>query len=230
MRATNSRQHRARSSFTVRLSASTLAAGLASSLCVQCSWAELVAFDDPAAWQAAAGTVTVLDTATIPLGTFADSYWERQGLTFSKMDALGVLAGTQNPNGYNLAELWGVDPETHVMKTWDDSFYVYTPPSARSFSIEVGSLGGPLIVVAFADGTGEWFSFDFGLDLKLDARFAGITVDREIQFIRVLSFDWVGGDNHLSYIKTFAWGEPVPAPSVGAVCLMALVRRGRCRR
>lgn len=198
--------------------------------------AALVGHYDAASWHAAAGTVTTVDTSTLPLGVLPQNPqpWAHLGFRLGSVAFAGVTAGSQigdYETAATLDEVWGVAPSTVVLKRVPDNFMVFFDQPTKAFSLEIGNLGGIGFRVVFAGGGEETiFLGDMPFDYVLDPVFYGVTSDREIINIGVLVGDpWPGGDT-TSYTKSFAWGTPIPAPAAGAVALLALAPLASTRR
>lgn len=187
------------------------------------------------AWMAAQGEATFssFETSDAPLGYFSADrwdFWEDQGVRFTALyGGLGVETGSQNNYGYNLAEVWGVDPSTHALRASGDWIRWDVTVPATSIAIEVGLVGGVFIACYYADGTNivrmgfhEW-------TLDYQARFYGVVGTAPIVRVELYLGDDKGGENIRSYLKSFSFGNSVPAPPVAILFLGGLIGMSRRR-
>ncbi|MCX5651934.1 MAG: hypothetical protein NTU45_11175 [Planctomycetota bacterium] len=190
--------------------------------------AAITVHHDRASWigAAGAGPVTTIQTSTVPLGPWQNNeLWLEQGLLMweSSFYTFGVTAGGQNPNGYNLAETWGVDPTTPVFKTWTDLSVFRFPEARTSFALEAASVGTHYMIAYYADGTmGQSFAAHW-VDFAYGSNFVGFTTDKPFERIDMFWGDNIPGNNHRTYIRTFEFGAAVPAPGGAMAVLTGLL-------
>lgn len=190
---------------------------------------------DRESWMSAQGDATFssFETSETPLGYFTyPSYdlWEDRGVRFSYIyGGLGVVTGSESNYGFNLANVWGVDPSAHALRAWGDVITWDVTVPSTSIAIECAVFGGLWIHYHYGDGTGAVAMFQNQLTLDYQARFFGVIGTAPIVSVELFLGDTVGGGNIRSYLKSFSFGAPIPAPPVAILLLGGLIGISRRR-
>lgn len=190
---------------------------------------------DRESWMAAQGEATFssFETSDAPLGYFtypSYDYWEDQGVRFTKMwGAIGVVTGDESNYGFNLAESWGVDPSTHALRTSSDIIEFDVTVPATSIAIECAVISAVAIRTHFADGTGSFLIGGQGKFPDYRPAFYGVVGTAPIVRVELYYGDWIGGSNIRGYLKSFSFGNTVPAPPAAILLLGGLIRPSRRR-
>lgn len=208
--------------------------------------AAIQGFGNRAAWEAAQTSgsgseggvrFSSFETSDVPLGAFGIpqwDYWENQGVRFTNLfAATGVVTGDiTNQYGFNLAESWGVDPSTRALRCHYDWMDFEVTGEANAVAIELATthVNLNIWVVAVNPGQGGLVSIPYDPTPQFYTGFFGVVAPGPIKKIYITIGGYDAGDNVLSYVKSFSFGNPIPTPATAVVLLGACLKPFRRRR